>query len=220
MMETPGIIERAKDTVNIIYSKMGRIEQCEAALKALDGADILIRHGNDDISDLHNALSDDQIAEVMLTIHTLVRGNIEESAAELDRICGGGSVPAGDEMPEPGSELVPDNSAAASDSGEDEAGASAPVITETVSNEAESESESVKVSKSSKSTLPPDDEEEKLLRRLYVTELRTVKQIAEEMGLTKSNVYDRIRKYGLRNEKYDADWKGFSSESNKRHSES
>lgn len=218
MIETPGIIERAKDTVNVIYSKMGRIEQCEAALKALDGADILIRHGNDDISDLHNALSDDQIAEVMLTIHTLVRGNIDDSAAELDRICGGGSVLAGEEAPEPGSEIVPDNSVAASDSGENAAEASAPVINETVSAETESESEPAKISKSSKSTLPPD-EEEKLLRRLYVTEQRTVKQIAEEMGLTKSNVYDRIRKYGLRNEKYDADWKGFSSESNKRHSE-
>lgn len=218
MMETLGIIERAKDTVNVIYSKMGRIEQCEAALKALDGADILIRHGNDDISDLHNALSDDQIAEVMLTIHTLVRGNIDESAAELDRICGGGSVPAGDETPELGSDLTPDNSVAASDSGENTAEASAPVITETLSDETESMSEPAKISKSSKSTLPPD-EEEKLLRRLYVTEQRTVKQIAEEMGLTKSNVYDRIRKYGLRNEKYDADWKGFSSESNKRHSE-
>lgn len=218
MMETPEIIERAKDTVNLIYSKMGRIEQCEAALKALDGADILIRHGNDDISDLHNALSDDQIAEVMLKIHTLVKGNIEESTAELDRICGGGSVPAGEETQEPGGELVPDNSAAASDSGKDAAEASAPAIADTVSNETESESEPAKSPKASKSTLPPD-EEEKLLRRLYVIEQRTIKQIAEEMGLTKSNVYDRIRKYGLRNEKYDADWKGFSSESNKRHSE-
>ena len=69
--------------------------------------------------------------------------------------------------------------------------------------------------KACKSTLPPE-EEEKLLRRLYVTEGRTVKEISGLMGLTKSNIYDRIRKYGLKNKKYDRDWDGYALESERR----
>ena len=47
-------------------------------------------------------------------------------------------------------------------------------------------------------------------------ESRTVKEIADIMGLTKSNIYDRIKKYGLRNKRYDGEWDGFTYESAKR----
>nr|DAH23269.1 MAG TPA: hypothetical protein [Caudoviricetes sp.] len=36
------------------------------------------------------------------------------------------------------------------------------------------------------------------------------------MGLTKANIYDRIKKYGLRNKRYDREWDGFDSESARR----
>lgn len=41
-METTEIIEKAKETVNGIYEKIGRIDSCQATLKVLDGADVLI----------------------------------------------------------------------------------------------------------------------------------------------------------------------------------
>ena len=215
-METTEIIEKAKETINGIYEKIGRIDSCQATLKALDGADVLIGHGSD-VSDLHSALSDDQIADVMLTIHNLVKGNIDEAAGELDRICGSRIQDetndiANDityvitEIPE----AVPEDATPELDITEELQDKSTDII-----DKAAVETELPKSPKASKSTLPPD-EEEKLLRQLYVKEEKTVKQIADIMGLTKSNIYDRLKKYGLRNAKYDRDWDGYVSESCRR----
>ena len=239
-METTEIIEKAKETVNGIYEKIGRIDSCQATLKVLDGADVLIGHGSD-VSDLHSALSDDQIAEVMVTIHNLVKGNIDEAAGELDRICGSripdetnvitnaiadvsAAVPEGTT---PDSDITEEPQDITTDITDTAAGETEPVNvrndTEPVQNETEitqnepdyARNEPPKSPKASKSTLPPD-EEEKLLRQLYVKEQKTVKQIADIMGLTKSNIYDRLKKYGLRNARYDRDWDGYVSESCRR----
>lgn len=211
-METNEIIEKAKETVNGIYEKIGRIDSCQATLKALDGADVLIGHGSD-VSDLHSALSDDQIADVMLTIHNLVKGNIDEAADELDRICGS-RIPditndianAITEIPE----AVPEETTWNPELTEELQDTATEII-----DKAAGETEAPKSPKASKSTLPPD-EEEKLLRQLYVKEEKTVKQIADIMGLTKANIYDRIKKYGLRNAKYDREWDEYVSESSRR----
>ena len=240
-METTEIIEKAKETVNGIYEKIGRIDSCQATLKTLDGADVLIGHGSD-VSDLHSALSDDQIAEVMLTIHKLVKGNINEAAGELHRICGISmsdetnvitnaitEIPAAvlQEGTTPDHGITEELRDITTDIIDKAAGETEPENaqndTEPVQNETEipqnepeyPKNEPPKSSKASKSTLPPD-EEEKLLRQLYVKEQKTVKQIADIMGLTKSNIYDRLKKYGLRNAKYDRDWDGYVSESCRR----
>ena len=221
-METTEIIEKAKETVNGIYEKIGLIDNCQATLKALDGADVLIGHGSE-ISDLHQALSDDQIAEVMLTIHNLVKGNIDVAAGDLNRICGiripdepnvitNAITDAPASVPEKVTldpDIIDDAVEMLLEPGEND--------TEIPKNEPECpKNETSKPSKASKSTLPPD-EEEKLLRQLYVKEQKTVKQIADIMGLTKANIYDRIKKYGLRNARYDRDWDEYASEHNKRH---
>lgn len=239
-METTEIIEKAKETVNGIYEKIGRIDSCQAALKALDGADVLIGHGSE-ISDLHQSLSDDQIAEVMLTIHNLVKGNIDEAAGELHRICGIRMQDAANGIADAPA-AVQEKVTLDTDTADKAAGQNVTEtdknaieidkdVTETGENDAESarnetespqnepewtESEPPKSPKASKSTLPPD-EEEKLLRQLYAKEQKTVKQIADIMGLTKANIYDRIRKYGLRNARYDHDWDEYASEHSKRH---
>lgn len=219
-METTEIIEKAKETVNGIYEKIGRIDSCQATLKALDGADVLIGHGSD-VSDLHSALSDDQIADVMLTIHNLVKGNIDGAAGELDRICG---IRIPDETGDIANVITDDISDAITEIPEavpEEATPDTGIteelqdITTDIIDKAAVETEPPKSPKASKSTLPPD-EEEKLLRQLYVKEQKTVKQIADIMGLTKSNIYDRLKKYGLRNAKYDRDWDGYVSESCRR----
>lgn len=49
-----------------------------------------------------------------------------------------------------------------------------------------------------------------------MTEGKTVKEIADIMGLSKSNIYDRIKKYGLRNKRYDREWDGYVLESVRR----
>lgn len=240
-MGTTEIIEKAKETVNGIYEKIGRIDSCQATLKALDGADVLIGHDGE-ISDLHQALSDDQIAEVMVTIHNLVKGNIDEAAGELGRICDIRIPDARKVMANP----ITENPAAVLESeavknaqeavpeqvtlDSDIIDKAVKMLLEPRENDTESahndteiplnepqcpKNETPKPSKASKSTLPPD-EEEKLLRQLYVKEQKTVKQIADIMGLTKANIYDRIKKYGLRNARYDRDWDGYVSESCRR----
>lgn len=219
-METGEIIARANEAVKQIYEKMGKIESCEAALKTLDGAEIYIGKNKTEILDLHAALNDDQIADIMMYIHTTIRAQIDRAAGELNGIC---NRPKTESAPESESitavseddnnekikrlekELFGDkenktgNAAAAAEAG----GISSPP------------DEVPKGPKASKSTLPPD-EEEKLLRKLYMTENKTVKEIADIMGLTKANIYDRIKKYGLRNKRYEREWDGFASESAKR----
>lgn len=206
MVETSEIIARANEAVQEIYKKMGRIESCEAVLKALDGADVFIGRSKDEILDLHSALNEEQIADIMIYIHTVVKGCVDKEAAELSSMCGKQDTPSDalcedDAVSDSGTvfELSKDGIKAVTDT-DDEVAAPAP---------------ETKGAKASKSTLPPD-EEEKLLRRLYVTEGKTVKEIADIMGLTKANIYDRIKKYGLRNKRYDREWDGFASESAKR----
>lgn len=207
MVETSEIIARANEAVQEIYKKMGQIESCEAVIKALDGADVFIGRSKDEILDLHSALNEEQIADIMIYIHTVVKGCVDKEAAELSSMCGKQDTPSdilhkdGEEVSDSGttSELSEDGVKTVADT-DDEIAAPAP---------------EVKGAKASKSTLPPD-EEEKLLRRLYVIEGKTVKEIADIMGLTKANIYDRIKKYGLRNKRYDREWDGFASESVKR----
>ncbi len=206
MVETSEIIARANEAVQEIYKKMGRIESCEAVLKALDGADVFIGRSKDEILDLHSALNEEQIADIMIYIHTVVKGCVDKEAAELSSMCGKQDNPSDtlcedEAVSDSGttSELSEDGVKPVADT-DDEIAAPAP---------------EVKGAKASKSTLPPD-EEEKLLRRLYVIEGKTVKEIADIMGLTKANIYDRIKKYGLRNKRYDREWDGFASESVKR----
>lgn len=229
MMETGEIIARANEAVQEIYGKMGRIESCEAALKALDGAEVYIGKNRTEILDLHSALNDDQIADIMAYIHTTIKTQIEKAAGELNMLCSyskekdivninslqeriealpvsvdtGRSVPEQpcDDTPEKQGKLEKLTMELFGDKNTGETG--------------KAEAAAQKSPKACKSTFPPD-EEEKLLRRLYVTEGRTVKEIADMMGLTKSNIYDRIRKYGLRNKKYDRDWDGYTLESEKR----
>lgn len=235
-METNEIIARANEAVQEIYEKMGRIESCEAALKALDGAEVYIGRDKNEILDLHAALNDDQIADIMTNIHTVIKAQIDKAADELNMLC---SYPKEKEAADINSlqeqiesqtvcvdadRSVPEQSCDDTlekqrklekltmelfgdrDTGKTEkAEAAAPEtatqdIHEGVEISEDLEAAAQKSPKACKSTLPPE-EEEKLLRRLYVTEGRTVKEIADMMGLTKSNIYDRIRKYGLRNKK-------------------
>ena len=246
-METGEIIAKANETVQDIYEKMGRIESCEAALKALDGAEVYIGKNRTEILDLHSALNDDQIADIMAYIHTTIKTQIEKAAGELNMLCSyskekdianinslqeqiealpvcvdtGRSVPEQpcDDTPEKQGKLEKLTMELFGDKNTGETGKAEAAAHETATQDIH---ESVEISedleaaaqkspKACKSTLPPD-EEEKLLRRLYVTEGRTVKEIADLMGLTKSNIYDRIRKYGLRNKKYDRDWDGYTLE--------
>lgn len=250
MMETSEIIARANEAVQEIYEKMGRIESCEAALKALDGAEVYIGKNKTEILDLHSALNDDQIADIMAYIHTTIKTQIEKAAGELDMLCNskekdianinslqeqiesqtfyvdtGKSVleqPC-DDTPEKQRKLEKLTRELFGDKDTGKTGKAEAAAHETVTQDIH---EGVKISedleaaaqkspKACKSTLPPE-EEEKLLRRLYVTEGKTVKEIADMMGLTKSNIYDRIRKYGLRNKKYDRDWDGYALESERR----
>ena len=216
MTETSEIIARANEAVQEIYEKMGHIESCEAALKALEGADVFIGRGRDELLDLHSALDDDRIADIMTYIHTVVKNCMDREAAELNDMCSkpviitapSNDVPGIVDKCEPEQEHLSeteDTDKAVVELTDNEAAAhEVPVVTQ-----------DVKASKVSKSTLPPD-EEEKLLRKLYVTEGKTVKEIADIMGLTKSNIYDRIKKYGLRNKRYDREWDGFASESARR----
>ena len=251
MMETGEIIARANEAVQEIYGKMGRIESCEAALKALDGAEVYIGKNKTEILDLHSALNDDQIADIMAYIHTTIKTQIETAAGELNMLCSYSKdkeaadinsvheqieampicVDAGRSVPEQPCDATPEKQRKLEkltmelfgdkDTGKTEKAEAA--AHETVTQESHEgveisedlETAAQKSPKACKSTLPPD-EEEKLLRRLYVTEGRTVKEIADMMGLTKSNIYDRIRKYGLRNKKYDRDWDGYTLESEKR----
>ena len=216
MMETSEIIARANEAVQEIYGKMGHIESCEAALKALDGADVFIGRGKDELLDLHSALDDDRIADIMAYIHTVVKNCMDTETAELNAMC---SKPTVITVP---SDVTPnmDNKCAPEQETLSEAGDTDKAANELTDNEAAAHevtvaTQEVKGPKASKSTLPPD-EEEKLLRRLYVTEGKTVKEIADIMGLTKANIYDRIKKYGLRNKRYDREWDGFDSESARR----
>ena len=87
-METNEIIARANEAVQEIYEKMGRIESCEAALKALDGAEVYIGRDKNEILDLHAALNDDQIADIMTNIHTVIKAQIDKAADELSIMCG------------------------------------------------------------------------------------------------------------------------------------
>lgn len=86
-METGEIIAKANETVQDIYEKMGMIESCEAALKALDGAEVYIGKNRTEILDLHSALNDDQIADIMAYIHTTIKTQIEKAAGELNMLC-------------------------------------------------------------------------------------------------------------------------------------
>lgn len=81
-METNEIIARANEAVQEIYEKMGRIESCEAALKALDGAEVYIGRDKNEILDLHAALNDDQIADIITNIHTVIKAQIDKAADE------------------------------------------------------------------------------------------------------------------------------------------
>lgn len=251
MMETGEIIARANEAVQEIYGKMGRIESCEAALKALDGAEVYIGKNKTEILDLHSALNDDQIADIMAYIHTTIKTQIEKEAGELNMLCSYSKekeaadinslqeqieslpvcVDAGrsvqeqpcDDTPEKQRKLEKLTMELFGDKNTGEtvkAEAAAPEtdtqdIHEGVEISEDLEAAAQKSPKACKSTLPPD-EEEKLLRRLYVTEGRTVKEIADIMGLTKANIYDRIKKYGLRNKRYDREWDGFAFESARR----
>lgn len=229
MMETGEIIARANEAVQEIYGKMGRIESCEAALKALDGAEVYIGKNRTEILDLHSALNDDQIADIMAYIHTTIKTQIEKAAGELNMLCNYSKekevadinslqeqieslpvcVDAGRSVPEQPCDDTPEKQRKLEKLTMELFGDKNTGETE------KAEAAAQKSPKACKSTFPPD-EEEKLLRRLYVTEGRTVKEIADMMGLTKSNIYDRIRKYGLRNKKYDRDWDGYTLESEKR----
>lgn len=214
MMETSEIIARANETVQEIYEKMGYIESCEAALKALDGADVFIGRGKDEMLDLHSALDDNRIADIMAYIHTVVKNCMDAETAELNAMCSKQTV-----ITAPLDANI-DNNCATEQETLSEAGDTDKAADELTDNEAAAHevpvvTQDVKGSKASKSTLPPD-EEEKLLRRLYVTEGKTVKEIADIMGLTKANIYDRIKKYGLRNKRYDREWDGFAFESARR----
>lgn len=251
IMETGEIIARANEAVQEIYGKMGRIESCEAALKALDGAEVYIGKNRTEILDLHSALNDDQIADIMAYIHTTIKTQIEKAAGELNMLCSyprekdianinslhgqielqtvcvdaGRSVPEQpcDDTLEKQGKLEKLTMELFGDKNTGETGKAEAAAHETVTQESHEgveiseglEAAAQKSPKACKSTLPPE-EEEKLLRRLYVTEGRTVKEIADLMGLTKSNIYDRIRKYGLRNKKYDRDWDGYALESESR----
>lgn len=248
IMETGEIIARANEAVQEIYGKMGRIESCEAALKALDGAEVYIGKNRTEILDLHSALNDDQIADIMAYIHTTIKTQIEKAAGELNMLCSysnekdaadinslqersealpvcvdaGRSVPEQpcDDTPEKREKLTMElfGDKNTGETGKAEAAAHETAtqdIHEGVEISEDLETAAQKSPKACKSTLPPE-EEEKLLRRLYVTEGRTVKEISGLMGLTKSNIYDRIRKYGLRNKKYDRDWDGYALESESR----
>lgn len=251
MMETGEIIARANEAVQEIYGKMGRIESCEAALKALDGAEVYIGKNKTEILDLHSALNDDQIADIMVNIHTVIMVAAIKAADELNKLCSysnekdaadinslqersealpvcvdaGRSVPEQpcDDTPEKQGKLEKLTMELFGDKNTGETGKAEAAAHETVTQESHEgveisedlEAAAQKSPKACKSTLPPE-EEEKLLRRLYVTEGRTVKEIAGLMGLTKSNIYDRIRKYGLRNKKYDRDWDGYALESESR----
>lgn len=234
MMETSEIIARANEAVQEIYEKMGRIESCEASLKALDGAEVYIGKNKTEILDLHSALNDDQIADIMAYIHTTIKAQIEKAAGELNMLCNYSKEKdianinslqeqSCDDTPEKQGklekltmELFGDKDIGKTEKAE----AAAPEkveqdIHEGVEISEDLEAAAQKSPKACKSTLPPD-EEEKLLRRLYVTEGKTVKEIADMMGLTKSNIYDRIRKYGLRNKKYDHILDSYSLESERR----
>lgn len=219
-METSEIIARANEAVQEIYEKMGRIESCEKALKALDGAEVYIGKSKTDIFDLHAALSDEQIAGIMTSIHTVIRTQIDKAADELNMIC------KKDEMRQSGSghqgtlesltlELF--GSKAAKElkdkAAVQNAAADVKVCTEqtTPNPEKDSGKESMQNVKTDKKAFTSD--EEKLLRKLYVDESKTVKEIAEIMGLTKSTVYSRIHKYGLRNKRYDGEWDGYAAHS-------
>lgn len=244
MMETGEIIARANEAVQEIYGKMGRIESCEAALKALDGAEVYIGKNRTEILDLHSALNDDQIADIMAYIHTTIKTQIEKAAGELNMLCSysnekdaadinslqerseaGRSVPEQpcDDTPEKQGKLEKLTMELFGDKNTGETGKAEAAAHETATQDIHEgveisedlEAAAQKSPKACKSTLPPE-EEEKLLRRLYVTEGRTVKEISGLMGLTKSNIYDRIRKYGLKNKKYDRDWDGYALESERR----
>jgi len=60
----------------------------------------------------------------------------------------------------------------------------------------EKKEDSGKKGNKSKSVLN-DEEEEKLIRKLYCEEKLPVSRIAEQMGLTPTNVYDRMKKYNI-----------------------
>ena len=194
-METNEIIEKAKETVNGIYANISRIESCQTVLNLLDGAEVLISKDGT-VSDLHQVLSDYQIADVMATIHGLVKRNINEAAGAIERVCCEKNY---GELDKSAVENEPVDVDIDTILAENEAKSETkePIVTES-----ETVPEAPKSPKASKSTLPPD-EEEQLLRKLYVKEQKTVKEIADIMGLTKANIYDRIKKYGLRNAKYD-----------------
>lgn len=216
MMETSEIIARANETVQEIYGKMGHIESCEAALKALEGADVFIGRGKDELLDLHSALDDDRIADIMTYIHTVVKNCMDTETAELNAMCSKPTVitaPSND-VPDMANGCESEQELL-SGTGDTDKVANELTDNEAAAHEVTVATQDVKGSKASKSTLPPD-EEEKLLRRLYVTEGKTVKEIADIMGLTKANIYDRIKKYGLRNKRYDREWDGFVSESARR----
>ena len=216
MMETSEIIARANETVQEIYGKMGHIESCEAALKALDGADVFIGRGKDELLDLHSALDDERIVDIMAYIHTVVKKCMDTETAELNAMCSKPTVitAPSDATPNMDNKCAPEQETLSEAGGTDKA-ANELTDNEATAHEVTVATQEVKGPKASKSTLPPD-EEEKLLRRLYVTEGKTVKEIADIMGLTKANIYDRIKKYGLRNKRYDREWDGFASESARR----
>lgn len=248
-METNEIIARANEAVQEIYEKMGRIESCEAALKALDGAEVYIGRDKNEILDLHAALNDDQIADIMTNIHTVIKTQIDKAADELSIMCGKDARQQHEpeqcktEQHEQENRVLEQCEPEKQEIEQNVPEQNKPEQRKAENNENEKQPESgctgqpekqglesltlelfgdksakklkEKAGKPSKSTLSPD-EEEKLLRELYVDESRTVKEIADIMGLTKSNIYDRIKKYGLRNKRYDGEWEGFAYESAKR----
>lgn len=219
-METGEIIARANEAVKQIYEKMGKIESCEAALKTLDGAEIYIGKNKTEILDLHAALNDDQIADIMTYIHTTIRAQIDRAAGELNGICNRTKTESALESESITAVSEDDNNEKIKRLekelfGDKENKTGNAAAAAGACRTSSPPDEVPKGPKASKSTLPPD-EEEKLLRKLYMTESRTVKEIADIMGLTKANIYDRIKKYGLRNERYEREWDGFASESAKR----
>lgn len=206
------VIENAKDLVTKIYEQMGKVEKCDAIMESIRGCKfVFCKDEDDEVVYLDGVMTPEQIEQITQSIFETITSNKSSAENYLASITGDKTVETVKEdsvKVEPAAVYDEPRKKAAVINQDFEDAVQDMIDSSNKQDKAKADKVKKAMAKVEKAKPTKKYWDIEMLKNMYINQGMTLQQIAEELGVGRTSVYDAIKAAGIKKpSKRDQDFK-------------